>query len=364
MIFRLLDHADRAKELFALISTHFPQGESLSQSIPVEEEFFLLLEKSNWKNVYFKTQNNEVSGKIVSTASYKIFNFPKLNLKIAGIGLVVTHPEFRKQRHSQSIQEKIELQAISEGATLAILWSDLEDFYKGQGYWPSGTEFQWDARDIDLQIPLPKAWHVLRISHFERIQKLYNENWGPERDWSQYASFLNLPDTFGYECINDKGECIAYCLLGKGRDLRNSIHEVGGSFEGILLCIQEASRRHILQRLMLAPDAELEHKLSLALELDSSRSALGYFKILSFDKVVGLLSQHLPKNICLKKTDSSFQIEIENKVAFESHDPVHLLQMFFGPWRPDEMEDLPEHLRLALKDWALPQIYFWGMDSV
>jgi hypothetical protein len=51
-------------------------------------------------------------------------------------------------------------------------------------------------------------------------------------------------------------------------------------------------------------------------------------------------------------------------VLFESQDVGHILQILWNPWPIQSIEGLPDTVKEALKNWRVPSLYFWGMDSV
>jgi GNAT superfamily N-acetyltransferase len=179
-------------------------------------------------------------GQIVASCAYTLFNIPSFaeaestNSRIAGISLVITHPNYRGRGFSKRLMFECEEQARSEGAFLSLLWSDLYDFYSKLGYCLGGQELQWNITDTQKEILIPYK----TTRNLDEIQSLYpDQSIFPKRDWTQYKKFTELKN---FEIIvpQPNGLTNAYIMIGKGRDLKNCIHEFGGDPQQIIQLIR------------------------------------------------------------------------------------------------------------------------------
>jgi hypothetical protein len=117
--------------------------------------------------------------------------------------------------------------ARSEGAEVALLFAPERALYRRLGFVPAGTERMTliesespappggkvragDARDV-LDLLGMLAQHALRV----------------ERSLEEFEALLGIPGVHVY-VLERQGRPAAYCVEGKGRDLRGVIHEWGG----------------------------------------------------------------------------------------------------------------------------------------
>ena len=368
-----------------LIEVVFPKGSPVSAPVRPEVEFALLLDpKNSPRNVFVRAEKNQV----VAAASYRLFDIPvpgqKKALRIAGVGLVVTDPAYQRKGLGHKIQEEIERRAQSEGALISVLWSDMVQFYTRLGYVVAGTEMQWQLDKNDLSVlrnrlkaEVPdknSGVELVALRDFsEALRSLYKHNGsGPLRDWARYEVLLSLPDTFGYAAMNHVTKQIqAYALMGKGRDLRDTVHELIGANSSIKFLIKKLSTHASSGlRVHLPPGSALQNEISHWLGTQPTKSALAFFKVLrgsDFANWMSGLKDFLPNGVSVANLpgDKGFVMRSQLVTFFESSDYGHLLQLFLGPYAVHELEGLPGNLTQHLSSMtrSLP-LYFWGFDSV
>jgi hypothetical protein len=388
MLFDLKNRPEKRPEVEHLISLVFPKGSPLTstQTRPsLRHEFALLLHPSNSENVLFI----EVEKKIVATASYTIFEFQfgpqKPKLIVAGIGLVCTHPDFQKKGYGFQIQQEIEKRATEkQGAILSVLWSEQVQFYTKLNYLIAGTELQWvlDSKDIEvlksrLVAELPdlnkSEIRIEKLKQFEEIQTLYTGfargPFRPTERFSQYNQLLELPNTFAIKAIHQTtGKVKGYGIMGKGRDLRDTVHELIG-LPGTLAPMLKYFLDHTESsfRVHQPHNSPLQNELSHWLGV-GKKEGMSFFKVFSGEKLIEWMnaSQLMPPGIGLvSPTANSFSLMNRHISFFDSSDFGHLLQLFFGPWEITELDGLStEFKELAPKMPGPVPLYFWGMDSV
>lgn len=366
------------KETLDLIGRVFPKGSPTSKNLRPDFEFPLLLDPDHPEQTI--VAYDEVQKRVIATASFRSFEFTAAHgktfqpLRIAGIGLVVTHPDFQRQGLGHMVHQSVETHARKAGCHLSILWSELVTYYTGLGYMPAGTEYQWQLDQQDLTPlrrrldQLSQAIKVRAISNFHDIEKIYQaKRIGPKRPHDAYQRLLGLPNTYAYGARNQHDELIAYAFMGKGRDLRDTIHEIQGDPLGVAPLLN-AMLPHCESGLRVyhAPDSDLLPELENFLGR-SSKNAMAFFKVIALADFVTWLneSQLLPSGIRVVLTPKGFSLSSKVLTFFESNDPAHLIQLFFGPWTVNELEDLPTALQTNLSGLQRPiSPYFWGFDSV
>lgn len=125
-----------------------------------------------------------------------------------------------------------------------VLSSDLVQFYGKLGYFAAGSEKQWqlDAQDlIRIESEMNKEkikwekFQILPLDSFDRAKELYrvSPNIGPQRNFALYDELLTLPNTYAYAAYERKAGSIvpelkAYGVMGKARDLRDTISRISG----------------------------------------------------------------------------------------------------------------------------------------
>ncbi|MBS1984044.1 MAG: GNAT family N-acetyltransferase [Bdellovibrionales bacterium] len=373
----LADSSELTESRRGLIERNFPRGSSLSAQISLEDEFALLLDPSNAARSVVLVSENQA----IAHAAYRVFDVQlpgqKTPLRCAGIGLVVTDEAHRGQGHAKRIQLEIERRAREEGCVLAVLWSDLTDFYSRLDYVVVGSELQWHLEGEELRIlrqrlqaerePAAQKLSVEAITSLAPTRTLYNQlATGPERSSSIYDRFLTFPDTYGFLAAAG-AQPAGYAFMGKARDLRDTVHELVGKPESVApllaACAERAQKALRVHQPLRSPlQAELEHWLGPA-----ERCALAFFKVLDVKALARWLesSGTLPTGTrILVGAKGQIEIAAPSGIFFETDDAAHLLQLFLGPWEPRELEDLPPLIVEKLTGTRLPALYFWGFDSV
>lgn|GEM_PF-1772634 len=386
----LLEHPELRPATEALIARVFPAGTPLPSPQTVSAEFPLLLEEANAERTLVLC-DDDAPDRPIASASYRIFEYGELNspklLRLAGIGLVVTDPAARGKGYASHLLLACEARARREGAACAVLWSDLVSFYEKNGYLVGGTEISWLLEEQSLNLVRERLRAELSPSQSIAIEltngalstdtrfalrRIYEGSGiGPRRDVSSYAAFEAMPGLDRWVARSQTGQIVGSALVGKGRDLTDTLHEWTGesrTWPWILRAILEGPRTRL--RIQLPYDhphrAEIEHWLG-----QGEKTPLAFWKTLDSARLANWIRQReaLPKGVDVLVTGSASAQTITvlnaGTPVFESRDPAHLLQIFLGPWTPDEMDDVPFALREALKGAKLPVCpYFWGLDSV
>lgn len=351
----------------ALIAERFPAGEPLSRATRLETEFPLLLNPQNAaRNLFLELAD----GSVVASVSYRIFEMrvphhPE-NLRVAGIGLVVTDQSHEGRGYASELLAEAERRALSEGAVLAWLWSDHQEFYEKRDYILAGTNCEWTcAPGTLLATPHPG---VQRAQSLHEMLALYESlGLGPERKLSDYAPFLQLPNT-DFWILEEAGKTLAYAVVGKGRDLRDYLHECVGEVDAarqLLAQIVQASDRTL--KIHLPPSAPLVPWLNQHLGR-AEHQVLGYAKLLHPPALIAWLqsAEDFPADLRLGLGATQWEVTVRStgQSIFSSSDASHIVQLFLGPWRLEEMGGLSPELSQHFKSFPPREIYFWALDAV
>lgn len=380
-VLSLTNNKARRPDLLKMLETVFPKGAAQSQPLKFEEEFEVLLTASNSKRILFI----EEEGKIASALAWKPYQL-KNGLKVACLGLVCTHPDFRKQGLSKKLIKKAEENAAEEHATLMCLWSDKVDYYMKQGYALSGSELSWDLSTANLNSE-SLGEETVRISPLSpdqghMLSSLYSQDpLGPQRNLQSFEVQLRQSNSCAFFASHTAEQKRAYAVTGKGRDLRNVVHELIGSpelFETLLAKVTE----HLLANSDLLKDypPRLQfpyshpHRPFLEDKLGAGNlGAVCFAKVLDLPRWTQAINTELHKqglselDIRLLPQEGELKpwgLYQKDECLFLSPDPAHSLQIFCHPWELSALEGLNKETLQALKNWDPYPIYFWGADSV
>jgi predicted acetyltransferase len=369
-----------------LIDETFPKGSPTKNHSSAEAEFPLLLDQENHSRCLLLVDEDQPKEKfstwpVIAGASYRIFDFQlkglSLPFRCAGIGLVNTHPSFQRKGYGHTIQSAVEARAQKEGALCTVLWSDLVTYYQGLGYLVAGSEFHWQFSKSDFVKIREKLESTFvdppgkteTLNDFSKVYPCYLKfHLGPKRNPALYTKLLKLPNTYAvaFTATGDKEPC-TYAVMGKARDLRDTLHELVGDAKGVRPLL-----RRLLQdcesglRVYHPTDSALNRELKSVLG-EGSKSGMAFFKVINGPQLVKWFqgSGALSQDITISDSENGFQLTKGEVTFFESRDYGHLVQLFFGPWKINELEEIPDELQnhLSGKDKSLG-IYFWGLDSV
>ncbi|MEO5666692.1 MAG: GNAT family N-acetyltransferase [Bdellovibrionota bacterium] len=373
----LAECPDRRADVIALMQKEFPRGQPQSSALPFDDEFGALLRDNPPERILFIEDN----GLVVSALGWKSFLL-KQGLKIAAIGLVVTDSAHRKKGHSRNLVLEAEKRAHAEQCALACLWSDLLEFYTKLGYVLASSEISWDLSEVPNIEELAVSENFddptireITTSDVSELMRLYaNDPLGPARDESVFLRQLRQSDTLSLVAA-PQGKPAAYALCGKGRDLRNVIHELVGDQKYFPALIEHA--RNVLARVEPLTAVRLQfpvnHHLQEELEVilnAGEQGAVCFAKILIMDDVVVALNAEFKvqgfESLRIKYMSdlNAWTLEDSKQDIFMSPDPAHLLQIFAHPWDLEELEGLPGRTLKRLVGWQPYPLYFWGPDGV
>jgi GNAT superfamily N-acetyltransferase len=308
--------------------------------------------------------------KVVSHAVLKplVIKSPHIIFKVGAIGSVVTNEAHRKQGLSTKIIEDCIDQATQQNCDVAILWTDLYDFYRRMGFELAGTEI---SIVVEEEYPLPDP--SLRLSKdskvaAEAIHRLYSAHTvSSVRTVDETRKFLCIPQTQVYTAWDATGQLAAYAIEGKGVDLNGYIHEWGGSVTGIMTLLSYIRREKQKPVTIIVP----RHAQNLIQRLREkpvtyNQGYLGMIKILNFDQLSAKIKRAFRSegiaDIVLEKQDGKFLFGCNGDLAVLEGETN--LTHLFGPvdfhdlqvFRPETCEMLAKILPLNL--------WIWGWDSI
>jgi predicted N-acetyltransferase YhbS len=181
---------------------------------------------------------------------------PLRRIAAAGIGLVTTAAALRGRGLATRAVERCLSQARDSGAKLALLFGQPSELYRRLGFVRAGRErVTWlepgphdGAARVRVRTGGP-GWGArlapLLARHALRV----------ERSAAEFEQLLAIPDTHLYVLEGARREPLAYCVEGKGRDLRGVIHEWAGERAAVARLLRAVGAHQRRTLLVLSPEA-------------------------------------------------------------------------------------------------------------
>jgi GNAT superfamily N-acetyltransferase len=215
-------------------------------------------------------------------------------VSIAGIGSVVTHPDFRGKGLSAALQNEMLHQLRGKNVPLAVLWTDQPEIYSGRGFEQAGWEIHADLTDLGAA---PVAVDVPRTRSFQpddspRVEELYNRH--PLRTVRRPGDshkLYTMPGTRGLVAVDGGGQVQAAVFCGKGADFPGYITEWDGPWDLVWPLMAEAKNRGLADKALI-PAGE-EGLVNLLVDNGASWFAMpsGCWKVLDGEALVGLVAR-------------------------------------------------------------------------
>lgn len=350
-------------ELVSFLDTTLRNGSTWS----ITNEYPTALNTHNLHNIRVIADNN----KIVSHALVKpiILKSPHIIYKLGAIGSVVTNPDYRHQGLSSQIIEACLGLAKEQSCDLAILWTDLFDFYNKFGFELSGYEYSFI-----IDRPLMTTEANLRFSSdskiaAESIQRLYsNHTVASVRTLEEFKKFLTIPNTKIYTAWDQQGQLAAYAIEGKGVDLTGYIHEWGGSVSSLLSLFNYIHGIKKKPYTLIVPKhsenliGHLKHYSSIMNE-----GYLGMLKIIDFEQLSTKIKRAFRaegiSDIVLEKQGEQYLFGCGADL-YTMTSEREMVKLLFGPIHFDDLAFIKKETRDKLSTLLPLPLWVWGWDSV
>lgn len=333
----------------------------------IDHEYPTALTTSNLHNMrIIKDESQIVSHAVVKPL---IIKSPYAIFKAGAIGSVVTDPNYRNQGHSKNlIGECVEL-ARSQQCDIAILWSNLHDFYRKLGFELAGTEIS-----LLIDKPLTDCQSDLRFSSDPKIApdaifRLYsNHTVASVRTIEETRKYMNIPQTKIYTAWEKNGTLAAYAVEGKGADLGGYIHEWGGQVSKLIPLINYIHTQKKAPLTVIVP----RHAQNLITQVLQRGAAahegfLGMIKVINPDQLFGKIKRAFRAegvaDIVMEVRDGVFVFGIGQDLFTLSHE-ADVTSLLFGPIDLQKLDMMSEKTRTQLSKILPLPFWIWGWDSV
>ncbi len=337
-----------------------------NSSWSLASEYPTALSLSNIHNIRIITDDK----KVLSHAVLKplIIRTPLAVFKVGAIGSVVTDSNHRNQGLSRKILDDCLTEARRQECDIAMLWTDLYEFYQKMDFELAGTEMSFVIEN-EFEVPAHKLKFVQgpQVSA-DAILRLYNQHSvASVRTAEDIRKFLQIPQTITYTAWDASNQLVAYAIEGKGADLTGYIHEWGGSVSHLMALFSYIRKEKKQTFTVITP----HHSLNLNNQLKAldgsipNQGFLGMIKLISHDQVfqkIKKAARSLGMNdFVLEKRDHEYVMGFAADLIVIS-DEKALVQILFGPGveiphlQADSQKKMSRILPLSM--WV------WGWDSV
>lgn len=310
-------------------------------------------------------------GHVLSHAVLKplIIKSPHVIFKVGAIGSVVTDDQHRGQGLSTQILEDCLNSAADQSCDIAILWTDLFDFYRRMGFELAGSEVSFvieenfDVPPVNLRFSTdskvsPDAIYRLYASHTVNSVRTIEET----------RKFLSIPQTKVYTAWESNGQLAAYAIEGKGVDLGGYIHEWGGSVSKLMalfsfiraqknqpytiICPRHA--QHLIQQLQTKP-------------VTINHGFLGMIKLVNFEQLAAKIKRAFRAegvaDIVLEKHPHHFVFGIGQDL-FTINNETDMVRLLFGPTDYRALGLFKEETIQKMEKILPLNLWIWGWDSI
>lgn len=189
-------------------------------------------------------------------------------IPVAGIGSVVTRPEYRGRGFSRALQQDLIKNLALADVPLAVLWSDQPEVYRRRGFAPAGWEFHANLQDTDLDCEIPAGFSIREFQAGDTgvAENIYSRHpYRTVRLPDDGTLLYGMPGTRGLMAVGKDDLPAAMVFCGKGADFPEYVLEWGGPVGLVIPLVAEARRRGWARYLLAPPGGEhLAEKLSAA----------------------------------------------------------------------------------------------------
>ena len=338
-----------------------------TQGWSLADEYPLALNPTNLANVrVIKEDGRILSGAVVKSSLVKS---PAALLKVAGIGSVVTDPAFRNQGHSRTVLDSTLEIARSTACDVAILWTNLHDFYRKLGFELAGSEIS-----LQIEKPFASAAQELRFSESNRVApeailRLYVQHTcGTIRSVEDVRKSLAIPNMRVYTAWDQNQQLQAYAIEGKGADLNGHIHEWGGSVSKLLPLFNFIVTEQKRPITVIAP----AHSKNLIRQLQqvgatSHEGVLGMIKIVNPDLLFAKLRRHARNlaidDFTMEQRDGQAHFGFGQNI-YRTDSESDVVRLIFGPSKASTLHSFDQATSTALETIFPIPFWIWGWDSV
>jgi predicted N-acetyltransferase YhbS len=299
-----------------------------------------------------------------------IIKTPHAILKVGAIGSIVTDESHRGQGLSTQIINDCLQSASTQQCDIAILWTDLFDFYRKMGFELAGSEISFVIED-NFSVPQIEGLKFISDAKVsaEAIHRLYSTHTvSSVRTLEETRKFMSIPQTKIYTAWESSGQLAAYAIEGKGIDLGGYIHEWGGSTSKLLALLSHIRREKGQAFTIICP----RHATNLIQQLQSkpvtmNKGYLGMIKIIHFEQLSAKIKRAFRAegvaDIVLEKHPDHYVFGVGGEL-FTLREESDLIRLLFGPLDYKTLGLFKEETCDKLEKILPLNMWIWGWDSI
>jgi len=212
---------------------------------------------------------------------------------VAGVGSVVTHPQFRGQGISSALQNEMLTRLRGKNIPLGVLWTDQPEIYSGRGFAPAGWEIHASVSELTISEPLDPSFQIrpFAINDVSAVQTLFDSHLlRTLRQPGDSQAYYSMAGTTGFVVVDSGGEIKAAAFCGKGGDFPQYITEYSGELELLPTLFQFLYDQGLANQVLLPPGTE--ELVNILVDLGSSWMATpsGQWAVLDPDRLTEIVS--------------------------------------------------------------------------
>lgn len=310
-------------------------------------------------------------GAVLSHAVLKplIIKSPHIIFKVGAVGSVVTDPQYRGQGLSTQVLNDCIRAAQEQSCDIAILWTDLFDFYRRLGFELAGSEVSFVIEDnFNCDNQNLRFSSDSKVSA-EAIHRLYSQHSvATVRSIDDIKRFLSIPQTKVYTAWEPNGQLAAYAIEGKGIDLGGYIHEWGGGVSKLkaLLSYIRREKQQPFTIICSHHSKNLIEQLQ-TLPVTQNNGFLGMIRFTNFDQLAAKIKRSFRAegvaNIVLEKHPEHFVFGVGQDL-FTIKNESDLIRLIFGPVDYRALNMFQENTIQSLEKIFPLKLWIWGWDSI
>lgn len=298
-----------------------------------------------------------------------IIKSPHVIFKVGAIGSVVTDDQHRGQGLSTQIINDCLKSATEQSCDIAILWTDLFDFYRRMGFELAGSEISFIIEDNFDVTPTNLRFSTDNRVSPDAIYRLYSaHSVNSVRTIEETRKFLSIPETKVYTAWESNGQLAAYAIEGKGVDLGGYIHEWGGSVSKLMALFSFIRAHKNQPYTIIVP----KHSVNLIEQLQRkpvtmNRGFLGMIKLVNFDQLAAKIKRTFRAegvaDIVLEKHANHFVIGVGQDL-YTINNETDMVRLLFGPMDYRAIGIFKEETVQKFEKILPLNLWIWGWDSI
>lgn len=222
------------------------------------DDFPVILSASNspWQLI-FKAEDGTIAGCLACLIRNHQTSCGVLS--VAGIGSVVTHPDFRGQGISTALQNELLKRLKGKNIPLGVLWTDQPEIYAGRGFSAAGWEIHASVAELAINETMSPAYRIIPYTSeiADDVQRMFDLHpLRTIRDPGDSSAYYSMPGTRGFVVVDKQNEVKAAAFCGKGGDFPDYVSEYSGDASLLPFLFQYLRDEGLANQVLLPPGSE------------------------------------------------------------------------------------------------------------